>query len=116
VTKKKKPARSGPCAQPKKKESMSKKQTYTIVRTTSAGVHVGVVTSRKGTEVVLTDARRIWRWNGANSLSEMSIRGVSDDYSRISEPVTEITLTQAIELIPCSKEAQANLTRSRWGA
>ena len=92
-----------------------KQKQYLIVRTFSAGVHVGVLKKRAGTDVTLTDARRVWRWSGANTLNEMSVKGVSEEYSRISEPVPEITLTQAIELLPCSPEAAANLTRSRWG-
>jgi hypothetical protein len=33
---------------------------YCMVRTQSAGVFAGVVQSREGGEIVLTDARRIW--------------------------------------------------------
>lgn len=87
---------------------------FVIVRTYSAGVHVGTLAECSGTAVVLTDARRLWRWRGANTLSEVAVRGVDDEYSRISEPVPSILLTQAIEVIPCSPEAKANLSRSRW--
>lgn len=94
-----------------------KKQTkkIVVVRTYSAGVHVGILVSQNGTEVVLKDAVRVWRWRGANTLSEMSQKGASDDYTRISESVPEITLTQATEIIPCSVSGAANLLRSRWG-
>ena len=86
---------------------------YVIVRTYSAGVHVGVLTSRNGREVVLSNARRIWRWTDANTLSEISLRGVGAD-SRVSEPVQEITLTEAIEIIPCTVEATINLRSAKW--
>jgi len=86
---------------------------YCVIRTYSAGVHVGTVQSRNGREVVLTGARRIWSWRGRNTLSEIALRGVGDG-SRVSEQVPEILLTEAIEIIPCSPEARENLDSSRW--
>jgi len=87
---------------------------YVIVRTYSAGVHFGRLVRYTGQEVVLSDARRIWRWRGANTLHELSIHGAAEEWTRISEPVAEITLTQAIEVIPTTSDAAANLSRSRW--
>jgi hypothetical protein len=87
---------------------------YVIVRTYSAGVHFGKLKSREGREVTLTDARRIWSWSGANTLSEISQKGCSMDRSRISEPVPSILLLEAIEIIPCSIAAIENLRVSRW--
>ncbi|MEO7592332.1 MAG: hypothetical protein ABI134_14040 [Byssovorax sp.] len=92
----------------------SKAQKLVVVRTYSAGVHIGTLAKRSGKEVVLTDARRLWRWRGANTLNEVALRGVDDSYSRISEPVPSITLTEAVEIIECSRAAEGNLTRSRW--
>ncbi len=95
---------------------MPKKQPFVVVRTYSAGVHVGTLVSRSGREVTLADARRLWRWSGANTLHEVALRGVDEKYTRLSEPVAMITLTEAIEIIPATAEATANLARSRWGA
>lgn len=92
---------------------MSEKNQYVIVRTYSAGVHVGTLESSDGKEVKLTNARRVWYWSGANTLNEISLHGVSDK-SRISEAVPEIYLTEAIEIIPCSDEAKGKLDRSIW--
>ena len=91
-----------------------KKRQYVVVRTYSAGVHVGELVSREGREVVLANASRVWRWRGANTLHEIALRGVDTSYSRISEQVPEITLTEAIEILPCSAEAESNLRRPRW--
>jgi hypothetical protein len=101
----------------KTKEKMKtkiKKKPIVVVRTYSAGVHVGTLESQKGTEVVLSGAVRIWRWAEANTLSELSQKGAGEKYTRISEAVPEITLTQATEVIPCSLLAAENLLRSRW--
>ncbi len=86
---------------------------YCVIRTYSAGVHVGVVESHEGTEVRLTDARRIWSWKGANTLHEIALHGVGKG-SRVSEPVPDILLTEAIELIPASDEARANMSAIVW--
>jgi hypothetical protein len=91
-----------------------KKSNLVVVRTYGAGVHVGKLVSQKGQEVVLSDARRLWRWRGANTLNEVAIRGVEQDYTRLSEPVASITLPSAIEIITVAEAARASLTASRW--
>lgn len=85
---------------------------FVVVRTYSAGVHTGFLVESNGTAVLLRESRRLWRWEGAFTLNEVSQKGCAES-SRISDPVPEILLTQAIEVIPCSPEAQANLSRSR---
>lgn len=88
---------------------------FCVVRTYSAGVHVGVVSNINGREVLLVNARRVWRWRGARTLSELANHGVSKtEHTRISEPVASNLLTEAIEIIECTPEAQANLEVSRW--
>lgn len=87
-----------------------------VVRTYGAGVHVGILRARVGQVVELADARRLWRWSGANSLSEVATRGVDQEYTRLSEPVPEIVLTQAMEVIPVQEAALPSLTTSRWGS
>jgi len=86
---------------------------YVVVRTYSAGVHVGVLAARDGREVTLTDARRIWHWYGANTLNEISLKGVGAK-SRVALAVPEILLTEAIEVIPATPEAEANLRDAAW--
>lgn len=86
---------------------------YVVVRTYSAGVHVGVLESRQGQEVVLTNARRIWYWKGANTLHEIALRGVGAG-SKVSDSVGRIELLQAIEVISATPEAQKNLENAKW--
>lgn len=71
-----------------------------IVRTYSAGVHIGTIKERTGQEVVLSNARRLWKWDGAFTLNAVATAGVKRNDSRISVPVPEITLLHAIEIIP----------------
>lgn len=91
-----------------------KKNPIVLVRTFSAGVHFGELVSRNGKECVLKNARRIWHWKGANTLNEVALHGVSEE-SRVSEPVPENTLTEAIELIPMSDASINRFTSQGWG-
>ena len=77
--------------------------TNVLIRTYSAGVHFGELVERNGQEVHLKNARRLWSWSGALSLSEIAMKGIDLKNSRVSVPVEEIFLTQAIEIIPISK-------------
>ena len=51
---------------------------------------------------------------GLNTINEIALHGVDTEYSRISEPVDKIILTEAIEIVFCTKNAQENLEQSRW--
>lgn len=80
---------------------------YCIIRTYSAGVHAGYVKERNGKEVTLVNARRIWKWAGAFTLSEMAVNGVKKpDECKFATVVPEILLTEAIEIIPCTEAAR----------
>jgi hypothetical protein len=86
------------------------KGAYVIVRTCSAGVFAGTLVSRKGKEVVLKNARRLWYWSGAASLSQMAVDGTSKpDQCKFPVEVPSVTLTEAIEILPVTKEAQKSI-------
>jgi hypothetical protein len=89
---------------------------YVLIRTYSAGVHFGYLFSREGKEVTLINSRRIWKWAGAATLSQIAMEGCKKpDECKISMEVDQITLTEAIEIILISKEAKHNLkTISAW--
>jgi hypothetical protein len=83
------------------------KKPYVVVRTYSAGVHTGTLEKREGKEVTLSNARRIFYWDGAASISQIAVDGVSKpENCKFSVPVKEILLTEAIEIIPCTAEAR----------
>ena len=84
-----------------------------LVRTYSAGVHVGELESRSGQEVTLKNARRIWYWKGANTLNEIANKGVSKG-SKISDAVSSIILTQAIEILPVTDAARLAIEKAGW--
>lgn len=78
---------------------------HCVIRTFSAGVHLGTVRSVNGKEVLLENARRLWSWKGAFTLSEVATSGVKSG-SRISVEVPELLLTETIEIIPTQEDAR----------
>lgn len=83
---------------------------YVIVRTYSAGVFAGYLESRKGQEVVLRDARRIWYWKGAASLSQLAVDGTScPDGCKFPCEVPRVELLQAIEILDVTDEAKKSI-------
>ena len=88
---------------------------YVVVRTYSAGVHVGYLVSHKGPEVVLKDARRIWRWEGARTLNEIANGGVGPG-SKVSDATARVTLTGAIEILLTTAGGKKNLESAQWKA
>lgn len=80
---------------------------HVVVRTFSAGVHIGTLIAKDNMNVVLKDARRIWRWAGAFTLNEVSQDGIDVARSKVCKPVPMIEITQAIEIIPTSEKARA---------
>jgi len=94
----------------KLEKEKSKGMKYVMVRTYSAGVFAGFLFRKDGKEVTLKDARRIWYWDGAASLSELATRGTSKPEScKFPVEVPEVILTEVIEIIPVSKEAQRSI-------
>jgi len=80
---------------------------YCVVRTYSAGVHIGYVEEfgvKYPQHAKLRNSRRLHQWSGAASLSQVAMDGV-DPNSRIAMTVPEQHLTDVIEVIPCSEKS-----------
>lgn len=85
---------------------------YVIARTCSAGVFAGTLESQSadGKRVVLTDARRLWYWEGAASLSQIAVSGTSrPNDCKFPTPVPRVGLTECIELLDVTPEARASI-------
>ena len=95
----------------KKREQMQQKgKKYVIVRTYSAGVFAGELFSRNGKEAIVKNARRLWYWKGASSLSQLSIDGVaSPKECKFPVEVPEVLLTEVIEILPLSEKARKSI-------
>jgi hypothetical protein len=83
---------------------------YKIVRTYSAGVFAGEIESRNGREVVMKNARRIWYWDGAASLSQLAMEGTSKPKNcKFPREVTRIELLEVIEILDCTGAAEKSI-------
>ena len=84
--------------------------TYKIVRTYSAGVFAGNVVRKEGREVGMVNARRLWYWKGAASLSQLAMEGVKNPSEcKFAMPVS-VTLTESTEILDVAESAQASIT------
>lgn len=83
---------------------------YCVVRTYSAGVFAGYVKSRVDKEVHMVEARRLWYWDGAASLSQLAMEGVKKpENCKFPCAVDSIILTEAIEIIPATEAARESI-------
>ena len=77
-----------------------------IIRADRAGVFFGTLKEKNGSEVTLTDCRRLWYWHGAASISQLAVEGTKrarDCKFTVTVPI--ITILGVIEIIPCTEEA-----------
>ena len=81
-----------------------------LIRADRAGVFFGTLKEKEGTEVILTNCRRIWYWASACSLSQLAVDGDSrPDDCKFTVTIDEICITGVIEIIPCTEKAIKNI-------
>lgn len=77
-----------------------------IIRGNRSGVEFGTLVAQNGSEVTLENARRIWYWSGAASLSQLAKDGTANPCNcKFTVTVDSITILDAIEIIPCTDKA-----------
>jgi hypothetical protein len=87
-----------------------KGMTYVIVRATGAGCHAGYLKEQTDTTVILLQSRRLYYWDGAATLSQMAMDGVTvPGNCKFPCPVDEITIAGWCEIIPCSEKARESI-------
>lgn len=81
-----------------------------IIRTYSAGVWFGVLKQKAGNEVILTKARRMYKWwaKESISLSGVARHGIKQDDSKICGELESVWL-EAIEIIPVTSSAAESI-------
>ena len=81
-----------------------------IIRTYSAGVWFGVLKQKAGNEVILTKARRMYKWwaKESISLSGVARHGIKQDDSKICGELDAVWL-EAIEIIPVAGNAAESI-------
>lgn len=88
-------------------------QQFVIIRTDSAGVHMGYLKSEEKVNgfyaVELVNTRRIWSWDGANCLSNLAIYGSKKPENCRISGVLPSNKLMAIEIILVTDKGKANL-------
>lgn len=83
---------------------------YCIIRGRDFGVFAGTVEKVDGDHVLLKEARRLWYWDGAASLSQLALEGVKcPEKCKFTVTVEQILLLGVIEIIPATQQAEANI-------
>lgn len=81
-----------------------------IVRTYSAGVFACDHIDRTGKEATLYNARRLWCWSGAASLSELAVRGTANPAGcKFPVAVASVWVADVVEVLDCTPEAAASI-------
>lgn len=84
---------------------LNKEQWY-IIRSRDAGAFFAHIEDKRGDEVDLRDARRLWYWVGAASLSQLAVDGVSNPLQcKFTVVVPSMTVLGVCEIIPCTDKA-----------
>lgn len=60
--------------------------------------------------MTIGNCRRLWYWEGAASLSQLALEGVKKPHDcKFTVTLPELTVLDAIELIPCTEAACKNI-------
>ena len=74
---------------------------------------MGQIKELNGSVIIITNARRLWYWSGAASLSQLAIEGTKrPNDCKFAMTITDedgVYLPQVIEVLPCTQEAVSNI-------
>ena len=81
-----------------------------IIRGDRSGVFFGEIAERNGREVTIRNARRLWYWEGAASLSQLAVEGTRKPRNcKFTMTVPSIVILDAIEILPCTEQAEESI-------
>lgn len=81
-------------------------ETRKIVRANGAGVFFGEIVEKNGDTVTMKNARRLWYWSGASSLSELAQHGVArPNECKFPCTVDEVEVFNVLEILSVTEEA-----------
>ena len=83
---------------------------YCIIRTNTAGVFAGTLGRMSGKQALVHNARRLWYWSGAASLSQLAAQGTKNpDECKFPLAIATILVTDVIEILQCTDAAQKSI-------
>lgn len=81
-----------------------------IFRGDRSGVFYGELADKNGQEVEIKNCRRLWYWDGACSISEISLSGVKNPNNcKFTVTVESLVITDCIEIDVCTEKAIENI-------
>lgn len=80
-----------------------------IARIDRAGVFHGILDYKDAEITRMRQVRRIYRWNGALSVTDIAANGITDGKITAPADVVEFETRNVIELILADKKASANI-------
>ena len=81
-----------------------------LVRCDRSGVFYGTLVELEGQRAKLKNARKIYYWDGAACLEQLSVEGTKKaDKCKFTMVVEEIEVFDVIQVLPCSIEAISNI-------
>ena len=90
----------------------TKKTPFVLIRSTNAGVFAGTLVEQDNANqrVKLQNVIRLWYWDGAFTLSQLAMEGVSKpDNCKFSMQVTEQEVFEVIEILRVTDAAEKNI-------
>ena len=77
-----------------------------LIRCDRSGVFYGTLVEVEGTRARIENARKIYRWDGAACLEQLSAEGTKKPGDcKFTMTVDEIEVLDLIQLLPCTSEA-----------
>ena len=87
------------------------KNQYYIVRADRAGVFFGKIKEASKDEVVMTDVRKLWYWDGACAVEQLAIDGTKKPRNcKFTVIIPEMAIAEPIQIIPCTEKAVKSIT------
>ena len=81
-----------------------------VIRSTNSGAWLGTVVAIAGDTVELANARRLWYWDGAATLSQLATDGVSRPATcKFPAALPEVQVFGGCEIIPATPVAVASV-------
>jgi len=83
---------------------------YCVVRSYTSGVFIGNIGKVENRQATVYNARRLWYWDGASSLSQLAMEGVKKPQNcKFPCEVPEVILTDICEIIPATSECKKSI-------
>ena len=89
---------------------INENQNY-IVRTDRAGVFFGKIKEYNKDEIVMTEVRKLWYWDGACAVEQLALEGTRKPRNcKFTVVIPEMAIASPIQVIPCTDKATESIS------